>query len=88
MMNESRMAEKCLESVLTGVPIVGEQRGRKDIVIFVIYGEVCGMSVVGVFMHNCLSALVCFIHILIEHVQETKHKSAQESLETALRWTA
>lgn len=41
----------------------------KDIVIFVIYGEKRDMSIVeGVFMHNSLSALVCFIHILIEHV--------------------
>lgn len=41
----------------------------KDIVIFVVYGEMYDMSIVeGVFMHNCLSALVCFIHILIEYV--------------------
>lgn len=89
-MNESHMAEKCLESVLTGVPIVGEQRGVKDIFIFVLYEEMCDMSIVeGVFMCNCLSALVCFIHILIEYVQETKqsislHRSALKLLPIGL----
>lgn len=47
----------------------GRGEGIEDMIIFVICGEMYDMSIVkGVFMHNCLSALVCFIHILIEYV--------------------